>query len=137
MTAPLSGTCHNPLKNRPDTLLAALSAAGSPCVDPSPVANPTAKGALSMVDCGSAPGRSDVVVFDSQAVAQGFAEDMTAPGPLSADAMVYGRNWAVNDTRAYAPLVQHALGGGVNSTAQTPVQAERMRFPCAPKLWSA
>lgn len=92
----------------------ALGTGGAPCLDPQPVANPTAKGALSMTDCGSSAGQSDVVVvvFDSHADTQDFAEGMTAPGPLAAAAVVYGQNWAINTTSGYAAQVQRILGGG-------------------------
>lgn len=101
-----------------DALLAALSAAGIPCGAPQAVANATAHGAVGMVDCDSPSGTgpdSVVVVFDSQQDAQAYAENMTgAPlGALAAPAVVYGRNWAVNSTAAYAAQVRGALGGGV------------------------
>lgn len=95
-------------------LLDALRTGGAPCLDPQPVANPTAKGALSMTDCGSSAGQSDVVVvvFDTHDDTQNFAEGMTAPGPLAAEAVVYGQNWAINTTGGYAAQVQRILGGG-------------------------
>lgn len=101
-----------------DALLAALSAAGIPCGAPQAVANATAPGSIGMVDCDSPAGTgsdSVVVVFDSQADAQGYAESMTgaALGPLAAEAVVYGRDWAVSTSAVYAAAVRRALGGGV------------------------
>lgn len=101
-----------------DALLSALSAAGIACTAPEAVANATAQGAIGMVDCTSPSGTDSdtvVVVFDTQSDAQGYAENMTGPalGPLAAQAVAYGRDWAVNTSAGYAAQVQGALGGGV------------------------
>lgn len=101
-----------------DAILAALSAAGIPCSAPEAVANATATGAIGMVDCDSPGGTASdtvLVVFDTQTDAQGYAESMTGPGMgvLTAPAVVYGRDWAVNTSGAYAAQIQGALGGGV------------------------
>jgi hypothetical protein len=98
-----------------DALLSALHDAGIPCSAPEAIANATAQGAIGMVDCDSPGGTgsdSVVVVFDTQTDAQGYAEGMTAAGPLAAAAVVYGLDWAVNTTTAYAAAVQGKLGGG-------------------------
>jgi hypothetical protein len=101
-----------------NAVLNALSAAGSPCVEPSAIANPTLSGATSMIDCGSSVGNSDtvVVVFDSQANAVAYAAALTT-GDMSAisqgSVVVYGQNWAVNTKAVYAPQVRAALGGQV------------------------
>jgi|ERR1051326_188435 hypothetical protein len=101
-----------------DALLAALTAAGIPCGSPQAVANATAPGAIGLVDCdspGGSSGDSVLAVFDTQAHAQGYAESMTGAGlgALAAPAVVYGGNWAVNTTAAYAAQIRVALGGGV------------------------
>jgi hypothetical protein len=99
-----------------DAVLSALHDAGIPCSAPEAIANATAQGAIGLVDCDSPGGTgsdSVVVVFDTQANAQGYAESMTAAGPLAAPAVVYGLDWAVNTSAAYAAQIQGALGGGV------------------------
>jgi hypothetical protein len=126
--ATVSSTAASPSRSAPpldggtytstDAVLSALSAAGIACSAPEAVANATATGAVGMVDCDSPGGTgsdSVVVVFDTQTDAQGYAESMTGPGmgPLAAPAVVYGRDWAVNTTGAYAAQIQGALGGGV------------------------
>lgn len=66
-----------------------------------------------MVDCtADTDGDTVVVVFDSQQDTQAYAESMTQAGPLATQAVVYGKNWAVNTTGVNAPQIQHALGGG-------------------------
>jgi hypothetical protein len=101
-----------------DAVLSALHDAGIPCSAPEAIANATAQGAIGMVDCDSPGGTgsdSVVVVFDTQANAQGYAESMTGAGMgvLAAPAVVYGLDWAVNTSAAYAAQIQGALGGGV------------------------
>lgn len=103
-------------------VLTALSAAGKPCASPSPVANPTAAGATSMIDCfssqaaGSAESDSVVVVFDDHADAQAFAQKMLSLVPADTDPAteVVGVNWVVNTGPVYGIEVLDALGGSIS-----------------------
>lgn len=108
-----------------DAVLSKLAAAGIPCLAPSPIANATAPGATSMIDCDSGAGGSDtvVVVFDTQADAVGFAASLTSGSmaDLSPDAVVvYGLNWAVNTVPGYAGPVRRALGGQIVAGPSAP-----------------
>jgi hypothetical protein len=136
-------------------VLAALAAGGAPCATPSPVSNPTAAGATSMVGCfssqaaGGASSDSVVVVFDNHADALAFAQGMLGLVPAAGDpaAEVVGVNWVVNTVPAYGNVVQTALGGNVLTsvtattaaavpppppvTTQAPPAAQTVTYVCA------
>jgi hypothetical protein len=100
-----------------ELLLAALNAAGEPCIFPSVIANPTAPGAVSMTDCsspqasGDQNGDTSVIVFDTHAHALSFAQGMVSGGLAPGAEEVIGVDWVVNTTPAYGVQVQLALGG--------------------------
>lgn len=95
-----------------------LAKNGAPCAKPSPVANPTSPGALSMTGCFgvSSAANSDTVitVFDTHDDALAAARQMLAFEQGMGNVVnweIVGVNWLVNTVPAYAPKVVAALGG--------------------------
>jgi hypothetical protein len=112
-----------------NALLEALSAAGVPCTSPSPVADPTGQGTLSLADCnGSGADSASVAVFDTHQDALASVGTLTAFGASFYD--VVGVNWVVNTDTSYGKRVLAALGGtGVPVSASVPTTASSLAQP--------